>query len=220
MSSFPILYTFRRCPYAMRARMALTVSGATFAWREVLLRDKPEEMLEVSPKGTVPVLVLPDGDTVIDESLDVMLWALGQGDPQGWLPLESDAQQDQMALIARNDGPYKQHLDRYKYATRYEDVDATAERDSGFAILMDLDSRLARQSWLSGKTVGLADYAIFPFVRQFRIASIDWFDEQDAPHLQQWLARLMGSDLFDQIMTKQSPWVPGDRDYLVNAQLT
>ena len=129
-----ILYSFRRCPYAMRARMALSVSGASYEHREVVLRDKPPEMLEVSPKGTVPVLVVP-GAPPLEESLDIMHWALGQNDPEGWLD-----RNDQL-LIETNDGPFKHHLDRYKYATRYDDVDPEEHRAAAFDILKQLDER-------------------------------------------------------------------------------
>ncbi len=115
----PILYSFRRCPYAMRARMAIAASGQTCALREVVLRNKPPEMIAVSPKGTVPVLVLPD-ERVIEESLEIMHWALGRNDPQGWLAPLNDDRDALDAMIAENDGPFKDALDRYKYPTRYE----------------------------------------------------------------------------------------------------
>ena len=213
MERFPILYTFRRCPYAMRARMAMTVSGVAFAWREVLLRDKPEAMVEASPKATVPVLVLPDG-SVIDESIDVMLWALSESDPEGWLPDDPIARKDAYALIERNDGPFKRHLDRYKYATRYEDADPEADRAAGYAILEDLNTRLERTAYLSGDRLGLTDIAIFPFIRQFRIADPGWFDATPLARLKSWLMARMESELFSTIMVKQKPWVPGDLEWV------
>ncbi len=198
MTQLPILYSFRRCPYAMRARMALLLGGKTVRVREIILREKPAEMLEASPKGTVPVLVLPDGQ-VIDESLEVMDWALG-GDV-------SQASEDVQALISRNDGPFKHHLDRYKYATRYEDVDETAHRDAGAAILTDYNERLTRDDYLGGAAPGLADFAVFPFVRQFRIADPDWFDAQDWPALKAWLNEMMGAAIFTAIMPKWPLWL-------------
>ncbi len=193
----PILYSFRRCPYAMRGRMALKVSGLACEHREVLLRDKPAAMLAASPKGTVPVVVLPDGE-VIDESLDVMRWALAQNDPENWL-----APGDSMSgLIAETDGPFKHHLDRYKYANRYEGADSAAHRDAGLGFLKKLDERLAGQAQLFGNAVSLADIAIFPFVRQFANTDRGWFDAQDLPHLQAWLAGHLASPLFDAIMEK------------------
>ena len=195
----PILYSFRRCPYAMRARMALHVSGMAAEHREVRLRDKPAELLEASPKGTVPVLVTGDGE-VIDESLDIMRWALGQNDPEGWLSGVDDA------LIAANDGPFKHHLDRCKYDTRY-DSDGAHHRSEAVAILTGLERRLEDGEYLCGNRRTLTDIAIFPFVRQFAGADRDWFDAQPLPQLQCWLARLLASDLFAAIMVKRDPWM-------------
>ena len=196
----PVLYSFRRCPYAMRARMALRISGASYEHREVVLRDKPPEMLEVSPKGTVPVLVAGPGE-VIEESRDIMRWALSRSDPEGWL------ERDDPALVETNDGPFKHHLDRYKYATRYDAVDPAEHRDAALDILRKLDERLSRSAYLCGDTRGFVDIAIFPFIRQFANANRDWFDAQPLPHLQTWLAGLIVSDLFAGIMAKHPQWV-------------
>jgi len=198
MTDAPVLYSFRRCPYAMRARMAIAASGVTVRLREILLKDKPDEMLAVSSKGTVPVLVLED--RVIDESLDVMVWALSQNDPEGWLTRKDDA------LIAENDGPFKHHLDRYKYATRYEGAHAEAHRAAGFEFLQKLDERLAGNDYLHGSKRGFTDIAIIPFVRQFRIADKAWFDTAPIPHVQRWLNGLMESDLFKSVMEKYPLW--------------
>ncbi|MCF8882365.1 glutathione S-transferase [Erythrobacter sp. SN021] len=194
-----VLYSFRRCPYAMRARMALSVSGARYEHREVVLRDKPPQMLEVSPKGTVPVLVTAEGE-VLEESLDIMRWALGQGDPEGWLD------RDDPALVETNDGPFKHHLDRYKYATRYEDVEPEEHRAAAMEILGRLDRRLDESAYLCGAKRGFADIAIFPFIRQFANADRAWFDAQDWPRLQAWLARLVDSELFAGVMHKHPQW--------------
>ncbi len=202
-----ILYSFRRCPYAMRGRMALMVSGVEVELREVVLRNKPEAMLEASPKATVPVLICDDG-TIVDESFDVMLWALEQADPEKWLaPLEED-KAAMLALITENDGPFKHNLDRYKYATRYEDVDGTEYRALGAAFLGKLEGRLASRAYLFGERPALADFAIMPFIRQFRVADAAWFDAQDWPHLHLWLGELMSGPLFTAIMAKYSPWAP------------
>jgi glutathione S-transferase len=194
-----ILYSFRRCPYAMRARMALSSSGMEYEHREVVLRDKPPEMLEVSPKGTVPVLVTPTG-TVIEESLDIMRHALAMKDPEGWL------ERDDPELVAATDGPFKHHLDRYKYATRYADVDPEEHRSEALDILRQLEARLAKDAYLCGARRGLADIAIFPFIRQFANADRTWFDAQSLPRLQDWLERLITSELFTGVMAKHAQW--------------
>ena len=195
----PILYSFRRCPYAMRARMALSMSGTGYEHREVVLRDKPPQMLEVSPKGTVPVLVTED-DLVIEESLDIMRWALEQSDPEGWLG-RNDA-----ALVETNDGPFKHHLDRYKYATRYEDAQPDEHRAAALEILEQLERRLEESAYLCGDTRGFADIAIFPFIRQFANTDRAWFAAQDLPRVQAWLDGLVNCDLFAAIMTKHPQW--------------
>ena len=197
-----VLYSFRRCPYAMRARMALSMSGAGYEHREVVLRDKPTEMLEVSPKGTVPVLVTATGE-VIEESLDIMRWALGQSDPESWL------ERQDKALLEAIDGPFKHHLDRYKYATRYEDVDPEEHRSAALEILRLLDARLDGTPYLCGDQRGFADIAIFPFIRQFANADREWFDAQDLPNLQAWLEGLVTSDLFAGVMAKHPQWKAG-----------
>lgn len=198
----PVLYSFRRCPYAMRARLALAVSGVRCELREVVLRAKPPEMLAASPKGTVPVLVLADG-AVIDESLDIMRWALARHDPERWLA-RGDA-----ALIATNDGAFKRDLDRYKYPHRHGS-DALAHRESGLAFLRELDARLAIDGQLCGAARGLADAAIMPFVRQFAATGPEWFAAQALPHLRAWLEGHLASDLFKAAMLRVPPWSAGD----------
>ena len=196
----PVLYSFRRCPYAIRARLALAVSGTAVAHREVKLRDKPAEMLAASPKGTVPVLVLPDG-AVIDESLDIMRWALGRNDPDDWLA------GDDAALIAANDGAFKVHLDRYKYPDRYA-ADGVDHRAAGLAMLGALEQRLGEQAYLGGTRFGLADAAILPFVRQFAAVDREWFAAQELARVQGWLAAFVGSPLFEGVMVVREPWQP------------
>ena len=200
MSRLPVLYSFRRCPYAMRARMALHVAGIETEHREVVLRDKPPEMLQASPKGTVPVLVLPDGK-VLEESIEIMRWALAQNDPENWLT------GDDPDLLSMLDGPFKHHLDRYKYDSRYEGEDSLDHRAAGLAILRKLDERLAGSAYLCGNTRTIADIASFPFVRQFANHDRDWFDALDLPSLHRWLAGLLESDLFAAIMVKHDQWV-------------
>lgn len=198
----PVLYSFRRCPYAMRARLALTVSGRRCELREVTLRAKPPSMLAASPKGTVPVLVLPSG-AVIDESLNIMRWALLQHDPESWLA------RDDPALVAEIDGAFKQALDRYKYPERY-DVNPLIHRALGLTFLQKLNARLADRGQLCGHVRGLADAAIMPFVRQFAAVDQAWFDEQPLPHLRAWLSDHLASDLFDAIMIRLPSWTSGD----------
>jgi glutathione S-transferase len=203
MTKLPILYSFRRCPYAMRARMAIAASGVQVEMREVVLRDKPVEMLTASPKGTVPILVQPDGQ-IIDESLDIMHWALGIEDPENWLTRNDEA------LIAHNDGPFKAALDRYKYPHRYGITDAEPYRSEGMAFLLTLNQRLAEKAWLRGDQQGFADIAIFPFVRQFAATDPAWFDTQPVPALKRWLESLVTSPLFETIMIRLPIWRAGN----------
>lgn len=186
----------------MRARLAIASSGLTVALREITLRNKPDAMLEASPKGTVPVLVTQGG--VIDESLDIMHWALGQSDPEGLLA------PDAATLIAQNDGPFKTALDRTKYAVRYPDVDPAESRAIAAAFIAKLNTQLNGQRWLYGDRPSLADLAILPFVRQFAHTDIDWWDAQPFAEAQRWLAAFKASDRFAAIMTKYTPWKDGD----------
>lgn len=204
----PILYSFRRCPYAMRARMAIVASGQTCALREVVLRNKPPEMIAASPKGTVPVLVLPD-DRVIEESLDVMRWALGRNDPEGWLAPLTDDRDDSEALIAENDGPFKAALDRYKYPTRYDNTDPLQNRAQGLAFLEKLNARLLKTDYLCGSDFTLADAAIAPFIRQFANTDRDWFNALDLSGVQNWLQSILESDRFLSVMKKYPTWESG-----------
>jgi len=202
-----VLYSFRRCPYAMRARMALKIGGAEYEHREILLRDKPQSMLEASSKGTVPVLILADGE-VIDESLDVMLWALKKHDPDGWLDPGLDAM---MPLIDVITGDFKPHLDRYKYASRYNDntdrctVDLD-HREKAVKILNEFEQRLSENKYLMGSRPSLADYATFPFIRQFANVERDWWDKPQFPHIHAWLEEFLASELFTNIMKKHPLW--------------
>lgn len=205
--SLPVLYSFRRCPYAMRARMALWVAGITVELREVKLAAKPPALIAASPKGTVPVLVLPDG-SVIDESLDIMRWALAQSDPEGW-GLREDA-----GLIAVNDGAFKHHLDRAKYPGRYEEDGVTDHRAAALALLAPLEARLAEAPFLCGETRSLTDIALLPFIRQFAAIDPAWFTAQGLPRLQFWLDSLLASDLFAAVMPKFAPWQEGDAPVL------
>ncbi|WP_083225464.1 glutathione S-transferase [Neptunicoccus sediminis] len=200
----PILYSFRRCPYAMRARLSIAASGLQVELREILLRDKAAAFLAASPKGTVPVVV--NGDQVIEESLDVMEWALGQSDPENLLYAGSQARE----LILRCEAEFKGHLDRFKYAVRYEDVDPETERKLASTYLLELNQRLDGQAYLFGDRIGMADIGIAPFVRQFANTDRAWFDGQDWPDLIRWLDGFIDSDRFQSIMTKYPKWEEGD----------
>lgn len=198
----------------MRARMAIGCSRETVELREVELRALPESLLACSPKGTVPVLVLPDGE-VLEESLDIMDWALARHDPGHWLPAAGSAVEAQtMQLITANDTQFKPQLDRYKYAVRYPEHPAGYYRTRGEQFLQRLERRLQEHAWLLAGRPTLADVAIFPFVRQFAHVDRDWFCQAPYPRLQQWLDRLLVSPLFREVMRKYPPWRPGDTPVL------
>ena len=207
--TYPILYSFRRCPFAMRARMALLSSGVVCEMREVALRSKPAEMLAISPKGTVPVLQLPDGQ-VLEQSLYIMLWALQRHDSEHWLAANDAQHADHLALVAACDGAFKAHLDRYKYPNRYDLPDGLAHRAQGSVFLELLDSTLARNVYLAGSAWGLPDAAIAPFVRQWAHTDPAWFVDQAWPKLQTWLNAWEGSASFDLLMRKYTPWQLAD----------
>ena len=223
MAELPVLYSFRRCPYAMRARLAIAVSGLAVELREVVLKNKPAQLLAASPKSTVPVLVLTSGE-VVAESLDVMLWALRQQDPELWLqpqrPEGSAAAlgnlntfDEMLALVAANDGPFKHSLDRYKYPHRYAaehlGLEATkfaqVHRSLGSAWFFTLEAQLAN-GHLFGKRTSLADMALLPFVRQFAHTDTAWFAAQPWPRLQAWLTTFEASSLLACVMGKHPPW--------------
>ena len=209
----PILYSFRRCPYAMRARLAIQAAEQAVELREVVLKNKPSELLQASPKATVPVLVLPDG-YVIDESRDIMLWALSQYKsqdklPHDWLAQDADIYDQAISLIDQNDVEFKPHLDAYKYADRYPEP-VEYYRQQGEFFLQQLEQRLTQHSYLMSDKVSLADMAIFPFIRQFAHVDIGWFNHSGYKNLQQWLDGLLASDCFASVMHKYPAWQPGD----------
>jgi len=200
--SRPILYSFRRCPYAMRARLAIQAAGIACELREIVLRDKAPEFLETSPKGTVPVVV--DG-TVIEESHDVMLWALRQNDPEGWLEMP-DAGYDLLDTVI---GPFKTALDRYKYQNRHGS-DIEEERTKASDFLNRLETQLGGKSFLFGDSPSIADMGILPFIRQFANTDRAWFDAQPWPNVIRWLDAFLASDRFAAIMGKYPQWQSGD----------
>ena len=204
--ALPVLYSFRRCPYAIRARLALAQGGVAVELREVALRDKPAAMLAASPKGTVPVLQLPDG-TVLDESLDIMRWALRQHDGDGWLARTENPEQH--ALMQATENPFKHWLDRYKYAPRFPERSAQDYRaEAEQCLLSPLEALLAKTPWLGGDKPCLSDAAIFPFVRQFAGVDPDWWRTASWSATRRWLQTWLDSALFERVMVKQALWAP------------
>ena len=184
--SLPILYSFRRCPYAMRARMAIVRTDFQVEHREVILRDRPAHMMEISPKGTVPVLLLPNG-TVIEESLEIMEYV------QSW-----NLSEEERDWVNRNDNEFKFHLDRYKYPNRYDDVNHTEHREAASKFIQDLNKEIPEGN--------LSD-AIFPFIRQFANHDREWFDVQNWDNVHKWLEENLASDEFKICMTKYPQWI-------------
>jgi len=206
-ASLPRLYTFRRCPYAMRARLALLFAKAPVELREITLKNKPEHMLAISPKGTVPVLQITE-ETTIEESLEIMMWALKQADPQGLLDNKSQFQAK--SLIEQNDNEFKQWLDRYKYADRHPEMTQSEYREKGEVFLQVLESLLTDNIYLLGDNPTIADIGIMPFVRQFAHVDREVFYNLPYPNLQRWLQHWLEHLLFVQAMTKFQPWQEGD----------
>ena len=205
MAGIPVLYSFRRCPYAIRARLALAVSGTTVALREVVLRSKPAALLSASPKATIPVLVRPDG-SVLDESLNIMRWTLERSDPEGWL-LADEAETG--ILIALCDGPFKQALDRCKYPERFSEADPVTSWSAAQVYLQTWEEQLRATHFL-GSARSLADAAIFPFVRQFAAIEPERWTALPLPRLQAWLSAWLEGELFAGVMDKHVPWREGD----------
>lgn len=208
VNALPVLYSFRRCPYAMRARLALLSSATACELREVVLRDKPAALLAASPKGTVPVLVLPEG-AVLEQSLDIMLWALARRDPQHWLPADAAQRQQALQQITACDTDFKPQLDRYKYPNRFGLGAIDGPRDQGCRYLGDLERQLQATAYLGGMAWGLADAAIAPFVRQWAHTAPTWFAQQPWPALQRWLHGFETSAAFATVMQPFGPWVAG-----------
>ena len=205
----PTLYSFRRCPYAMRARLALAtcLDQHSLELREVVLKDKPQPMLDISPKGTVPVLLLASGE-VIEESLDIMKWSFDQNPSKKQEFLESYDQTVIASLIEENDGEFKWALDRYKYADRYEETEEHY-REKGEVFLAKLNTMLEEQAFLLGSQPSFLDLAIFPFVRQFAHVNRNWFFSSSYGNLIKWLEHWLESELFNGIMKKYKKWEEG-----------
>lgn len=203
--TLPVLYTFRRCPYALRARLALAFAEQAVEPREVDLKNKPRALLEISPKGTVPVLQLPSGE-IIEQSLDIMRWALAQHDPAQLL---ASLHPEIERLLQDNDMNFKFWLDRYKYADRFPEDSAAVYRARGEEFLCRLETLLTAAPFLGGTQAGFADIAIMPFVRQFASVDKAWFARAPYPALQAWLANWLRSDVLAQVMKKHAPWQEG-----------
>lgn len=205
-TSLPLLYSFRRCPYAMRARLGIVFAEQAVELREIVLRNKPAHMLEISPKGTVPVLQLANGQ-VIEESIEILEWALNQNDPQGLLQADL-IQADK--LIQQNDNEFKYWLDRYKYFERYPEKSQLEYQQQGEKFLQVLEGLLTQNTYLLGDNISKADIAIVPFVRQFAHVNRDTFAALPYPKVQQWLADWLEHPNFLAMMKKYKPWKEGD----------
>jgi glutathione S-transferase len=204
----PILYSFRRCPYAIRTRMALFYCGVRVELREVVLKSKPESMLLYSPKGTVPILVLEDG-RVIDESVDIVNWALSVYDPMQLKSGFSIADLNELKFLQEtNDFVFKPHLDRYKYADRYPEGSALEYRKNCQVFIESLESRLERTCFLMGEYKTVADILLLPFVRQFAHVDKKWFDTTEYFHVRRWLSDEIESSAFIKVIKKHPPWNP------------
>ncbi|MDD2881340.1 MAG: glutathione S-transferase [Rhodoferax sp.] len=213
MTQHPVLYSFRRCPYAMRARLALAAAEQTCELREVVLSRKPDELRQVSAKATVPVLVDINGQ-VVEESFDIMLWALHRHDPMKWLPGDG-AMAGALQWVRRCDGEFKHQLDRYKYPSRFDIGDRCEPRQLASSFLADLNQHLGQSPCLTGGHWGMVDAALAPFVRQFAHTDSGWFASQSWPELQAWLSAFEASDLFKSIMTHHAPWHAGQQKILL-----
>ena len=208
LNQLPILYSFRRCPYAIRARMALAHCKIAFELREVLLAKKPPALWLASAKGSVPVLVLQDGE-VLDESLDIMRWAINRTysqplDRNNWGVGHIDS--DVLMLLEKNDGNFKYALDGYKYGRPNSSKTQQMFRSDGEIFIAELDARLCQQNFLCGDNMSLVDVAIFPFIRQFAAVEPAWFEQRPYLALRQWLSDFLASELFLGVMDKHPIW--------------
>ncbi len=207
----PILYSFRRCPYCMRAHMGLKYSLLIIKLREVSLKEMPDELLKVSPHETVPVLIL-SADNVMDESWDILKWALLKNDPDNWLGEDNKYLLDAEMLVETNDFSFKENLDHYKYADRHPEHSKEHYRNEGEEFIEELEDMLSDNAYLLADTVTIADIAIFPFVRQFSLVDKTWFDESRYTRVQHWLESLINSKLFQDVFQKHDFWKSGDNE--------
>ena len=207
----PILFSFRRCPYAMRARIAIKLCSLECEIREINLKLKNKEFLEISPKGTVPVLVLPD-DKIIEESMDIIHWAISNNDPYNLKLKNLEIYNKDMDLISIFDNEFKYHLDRYKYNSRYKGINKEEHKYKARDLLVNLNNSLKEKQWLNGENISISDISILPFVRQYRIADIKWFDEKlELPNINRWLDKFLNSKIFNNVMKKYKIWETTDQ---------
>ena len=208
---YPILYSFRRCPYAMRARIALRYSKISYIHREIKLSNRPKELYDISSKGTVPVLLNIDGN-VIDESMDIMYFALNYRDPENWLKTNINKQNK---LIKKNDGQFKKSLDNYKYHVRFKENTYEFYQNVISKFLREYDFILKNQKYLINENISLSDIAIFPFIRQCAHVDLVWFNKNFV-YLSKWLEEFKNSDLFLLIMKKYEEWIPNNKKIIIN----
>ena len=217
MSNFeyPILYTFRRCPYAMRARFVLRHSHKKIELREIKLQKKPKDFLNTSPKGTVPVLALSKKE-VLDQSLDIMMWCLQSSDNSKINDLKNNLPNNLFDQIKDLDNEFKTNLDKYKYPNRFKDNDKNLSRDNNLTFLKKLNENLKNSIFLNSNKIGLLDYAIFPFIRQFRNVDIEWFENLNLSFLNSWYLSIVESKAFFDIMKKYKVWDAEDKPIITN----
>lgn len=206
----PVLYSFRRCPYCMRAHMALKNSAIKVELREVDLNDMPQEALAVSAKATVPLLVFSDG-SFIDESWDIVKWAVAQNDPDNWSGENDEYLMDAEMLVETNDFSFKEDLDHYKYADRHPQQTEEEYRLACEEFIEELEDMLADHDYLLGNQLTLADIGVFPFIRQFSLVDKDWFEQSPYNNVKHWLTTIINTSLFQQVFVKHSLWKKGDQ---------
>ena len=212
---YPILYSFRRCPYAMRARLAIKASGIIVEIREVELKNKPKEFLSISPKATVPVVCI-SSKQIIEESLDIMEWALKINDPLKLLKYEKLNRIEIHNILNKLENEFKQNLDRYKYSSRFDLPSPKLYRDKNLQTLNEFNNLLQNNKGICSSHLSLLDYAVFPFIRQFRNVNSVWFDSLELKFLQTWLYELIDSDEFSSIMKKYEIWNPNQKPIYTN----
>lgn len=211
----PTLYSLRRCPYAMRARLGILLANQQVLIREIVTKDKPKELLKCSPKGTVPVLVLPDGK-VIEQSWDVMMWALQQNDPQDLLRSRNPSLSEQIhQLIQHNDNEFIGHLEKYRASVRYRNDDIEQRRNLCEVFIAELEGKLAQHDYLFGDSPSLADFAVMPFVSQFVRVEKKWFVQSEYQNVGRWLRTHLESKLYTQVMKQYPLWNDTKQDCLL-----